>query len=125
MSKKIESKTDRKEGCKKSTDISRRDFVKKSSIIMAGAVVAPNNSFAVNTAPKKVRIGIVGGRFGASFFWHEHPDCIVEAVSDLIPERRDHLMSVYKCKKSYNSLEELVKDKKIDAVGIFTEGPIM
>jgi len=123
MSKRIESNTARETGCKKSSKISRRDFVKKSGILMAGAVAASNNSLAVNTAPQKIRIGIVGGRFGASFFWHEHPDCIVEAVSDLIPDRRDHLMSVYKCQKSYNSLEELVKDKKIDAVGIFTEGP--
>src|ERR1700688_4793912 len=35
---------------------------------------------------KKLRIGIVGGRFGATFYFHEHPDCIVEAVADLRPE---------------------------------------
>jgi predicted dehydrogenase len=80
-------------------------------------------AFAANTAPKKIRIGIVGGRFGRGFHWHEHPDCIVEAVSDLRPERRDGLMQTYRCKKSYPSLEELVKDPKIDAVGVFTEGP--
>jgi predicted dehydrogenase len=68
-------------------------------------------------------MGIVGGGFGCSFQWHEHPDCVVEAVSDLRPERRDRLMKTYKCSKSYDSLAELVKDKKIDAVAIFTEGP--
>jgi predicted dehydrogenase len=68
-------------------------------------------------------MGVVGGGFGADFQWHEHPDCIVEAVSDLWPERRQRLMERYQCGKSYNSLEELVLDKKIDAVAIFTEGP--
>src|SRR5262245_44903062 len=32
---------------------------------------------------KKLRMGIVGGGFGASFPWHEHPNCQVTAVSDL------------------------------------------
>ncbi len=102
---------------------SRRDFLKQGGIAALGISLSANPSFAVNTAPKKLRIGIVGGRFGASFFFHEHPDCIVQAVSDLRPERREHLMKTYNCSKSYNSLEELVKDKDIDAVGVFTEGP--
>jgi predicted dehydrogenase len=72
---------------------------------------------------KKVRIGIVGGGFGASFFWHQHPNCIVEAVSDLQDDRRKKLMEVYRCNKSYASLEKLVKDKSIDAVGVFTDAP--
>lgn len=72
---------------------------------------------------KKIRVGIVGGRFGASFFWHEHPNCIVEAVSDLRPERRQYLKDVYKCGKSYESLEKLILDRKIEAVGVFTGAP--
>ena len=63
----------------------------------------------------KVRIGVVGGRFGCSFQWHEHPDCIVEAVSDLRPEGRKQLMKTYRCKKAYDSLGELVRDENIDA----------
>lgn len=89
----------------------------------AALAAAARPAFAANTAPKKIRIGIVGGRFGRSFQWHEHPDCIVAAVSDLRPERRDGLMQTYRCQKSYPSLEELVKDPQIDAVGVFTEGP--
>ena len=68
-------------------------------------------------------MGVVGGRFGRSFQWHEHPNCIVEAVSDLRPERKKALMETYGCSKSYPSLEEMVKDKNIDAIGVFTEGP--
>ena len=101
---------------------SRRGFLQRGAVA-AGAALPLYATLAANAAPKKVRIGVVGGGFGRSFQWHEHPDCIVEAVSDLRPERRDRLMGVYKCAKSYNSLEELVLDRNIDAVAVFTEGP--
>ena len=68
-------------------------------------------------------MGIVGGGFGASFQWHEHPDCVVQAVSDLREDRRQNLAKVYSPKTVYNSLEELVLDGDIDAVAVFTEGP--
>ncbi len=102
---------------------SRRDFVKQGSITALGLSLSVNKVFGFSTSTKKLRIGIVGGRFGCSFQFHEHPDCIVEAVSDLRPERRERLMKVYNCSKSYQSLELLVKDNSIDAVGVFTEGP--
>ena len=105
------------------TNRSRREFIKQGSIAALGLSLSANNVFGFSTSAKKLRIGIVGGRFGAQFQFHEHPDCIVEAVSDLRPERRNKLMEVYSCSKSYESLEVLVKDKNIDAVGIFTEGP--
>lgn len=95
---------------------SRRDFLKLASIAALGMTLPLDQSFALATSAKKLRVGIVGGRFGCSFQFHEHPNCIVEAVSDLRPERREKLMNTYKCSKSYNSLEELVKNKEIDAV---------
>ncbi len=103
---------------------SRRDFLKRSSVALTSTALASQTVFAVDTAPKKIRIGVVGGGFGCSFQWHEHPDCVVEAVSDLRPERRERLMKTYKCEKAYDSLEELVKDDNIDAVAIFTDGPL-
>lgn len=75
------------------------------------------------TSDKIIRIGVVGGGFGSNFFWHQHPNCIVEAVSDLQKDRRDKLMQVYGCNKSYDSLEKMVKDKKIDAIAVFTDAP--
>jgi predicted dehydrogenase len=72
---------------------------------------------------RKIRVGIVGGGFGASFQWHEDPNCTVQAVSDLRPDRRDRLMKVYRCKKSYESLEKLILDKEIEAVAVFTGAP--
>jgi len=103
---------------------SPRDFLKRTSAVAAGTALAAESVMAVDTAPKKIRMGIIGGRFGCSFQWHEHPDCTVEAVSDLIPERRKYLMKTYGCSKSYTSLEELVLDKNIDAVGVFTDAPL-
>ncbi len=102
---------------------SRRDFVKQGSVAALGISLSTNPVFGFSSSTEKLRIGIVGGRFGTQFQFHEHPDCIVEAVSDLRPERRKKLMEVYNCSKSYESLELLVKDKNIDAVGVFTEGP--
>lgn len=68
-------------------------------------------------------MGIVGGRFGLGFQFHEHPDCVVEAVSDLRPERREALQKTYRCTKAYDSLEELVKDPKVEAVFLATPMP--
>jgi predicted dehydrogenase len=86
------------------------------------AALRPRFAFP-RSAPRRVRIGIVGGNFGRSFYFHEHPDCIVEAVSDLRPERRRALMETYRCPKSYESLETLILDPGVDAVAIFTPAP--
>lgn len=108
---------------------SRRDFLKQSGMAIAGAAFAPGLLTAATreasamTSEKKIRIGVVGGRFGCEFYWNEHPNCIVEAVSDLRPERRQKLKDVYKCGKSYESLEKMILDKDIDAVAVFTGAP--
>jgi len=77
----------------------------------------------VSNGTRKIRIGVVGGGFGPYFYWHEHPDCVVEAVSDLNPERRNRLMQAFKCDKSYESLEKLILDRDVDAVAVFTGAP--
>ncbi|MBV6482644.1 MAG: Inositol 2-dehydrogenase/D-chiro-inositol 3-dehydrogenase [bacterium] len=104
--------------------LSRRSFLETSSAIALGSALASGVSYSQSDAGRKIRIGVVGGGFGCSFQWHEHPGCVVAAVSDLRPERRQRLMDTYKCSKSYNSLEELVLDKDIDAVAVFTDGPL-
>lgn len=78
---------------------------------------------AEEASETKIRVGIVGGRFGATFQWHQHPNCIVQAVSDLRPERRQRLMQVYQCERSYESLEKMILDDSIDAIAIYTEAP--
>ncbi|MCX6376489.1 MAG: Gfo/Idh/MocA family oxidoreductase [Armatimonadetes bacterium] len=108
---------------------SRREFLRRTGLAAAGFALAPgivnarNREGLTMNSDKKIRIGVVGGNFGCSFQWHEHPNCIVEAVSDLIPERRQRLKDTYKCGKSYESLEKLILDKNVDAVAIFTGAP--
>lgn len=112
--------------------LSRREFLRTGGMALAGAALAPSiltasavaaEERSLEKSSKKIRIGVVGGGFGTSFHWDEHPNCVVEAVSDLIDWKRENLKKVYKCDKSYNSLEELIKDKNIDAVAVFTGAP--
>lgn len=97
------------------------------SSIVAGTALAPGIVQAQAQGRKlpsrKLRIGVVGGGFGADMPWHEHPDCVVEAVSDLREDRRKALAERFKCSKVYDSLAELIKDKDVDAVAVFTEAP--
>jgi predicted dehydrogenase len=124
---------------------SRREFL--GGVMAAGALAAGGNALAADVpasqpasqpamqpdhpkpAPwqpisdRKIRVGIVGGGFGAQFHWHQHPNCTVEAVSDLQPALREGLMKTYGCQKSYESLEKLIEDDNIEAVAIFTDAP--
>lgn len=81
------------------------------------------DEFGTEMSDKKIRMGVVGGAFGTSFYWHQHPNCTVEAVGDPRPERRDALMQAYGCQKSYESLDQLILDKNVDAVAVFTGAP--
>ncbi|MCX8108895.1 MAG: Gfo/Idh/MocA family oxidoreductase, partial [Verrucomicrobiae bacterium] len=102
----------------------RRNFLKTAAMATSASAFGLPRLVAADTSPRNVIMGVGGGGFGAEFQWHEHPDCVVAAVSDLREERRQRLMRVYGCSKAYSSLEELVRDSAIDAVAIFTDGPL-
>jgi predicted dehydrogenase len=75
---------------------------------------------------RKIRMGVIGYgvcRFGADFGFQSHPNVEVVAVSDLIPDRCEALAKACRCSKTYPSLEELVKDDRIEAVFIATDAP--
>ena len=104
--------------------LNRRKFLSIAGTSAAALSVSSRFAFAGNlAADRKVRIGIVGGRFGLGFYFHEHPNCTVEAVSDLRSDRRSALMKTYKCTKSYESLEKLLQDPKVEAVFLATPAP--
>lgn len=87
----------------KEINVNRREFIKTAGIGATALVLKPDILFSMNmNQERKVRIGIIGGRFGLTFQFQNHPDCIVEAVSDLITERRNDLMKTYNCSKSYD-----------------------
>lgn len=73
---------------------------------------------------KKLRMAVVGGGFGSHFYWHEHPDCEVTAVSDLRPDRQKILAQKYRCDNVYGEFHPMLKDPKVDAVAIFTDAPL-
>lgn len=80
----------------------------------------------VAVSDRKVRVGLVGygvSKFSASFGFQDHPNVEVVAVSDLIPERCAALAEKVKCKKTYPSLEEMVKDDNIEAIFVATDAP--
>jgi predicted dehydrogenase len=75
---------------------------------------------------RKIRVGLVGYgvcKFAAAFSFQNHPNVEVVAVSDLIPERCAGLAQAARCEKTYSSLEELVKDDRIEAVFVATDAP--
>ncbi len=109
--------------------IDRRGFLRTCGDVSMGSAVATSMANVALAAAnpsgrgidRPVRIGIVGGGFGAAFQWHLDPGCVVAAVSDLRPERRDRLVQAYRCDKIYDSLEKLILDDSLDAVAVFTE----
>jgi len=115
--------------------VTRRDVLKTAPAVVmpaslgAGLLTGLNRVVQAEVpdnplrSDRKIRVGVVGGGFGCSFQWHEHPNCIVHAVSDLRTDRRDALMQTYPCSRSYESLEKLILDKQIEAVAIFTGAP--
>jgi hypothetical protein len=107
--------------------LSRRDVLRLSGAaaasIAAGLTVSVGRAFPAGDS-KKIRMGVVGGNFGSAFFWHQHPNCLVTGVTDLLPDRRKRLQTVYQCDNAYDSLEQMVqKAKDIDAVAIFSGAP--
>ncbi|MEA1997193.1 MAG: twin-arginine translocation signal domain-containing protein, partial [Gemmatimonadota bacterium] len=76
----------------KGKTISRRSFITAATgtavaLAAAPSVIAQSKTTEYQKSDKLMRIGVVGGRFGASFQWHEHPNCRVTAVCDLRDDR--------------------------------------
>jgi predicted dehydrogenase len=75
---------------------------------------------------RRIRVGIAGYglcKFGAAFFYQNHPNVEVVAATDLDPGRCAALAKAVGAKKTYPSCEEMIKDKDIEAVYIATDAP--
>jgi predicted dehydrogenase len=125
---------------------SRRDFLQRAGVL-AGTGFGVQHAFAQQKpiqgfekaaddpnasdewkpiSDRKIRVGLVGYgvcQFAAAFGFQDHPNVEVVAVSDLFPDRCANLAKVTRCSKTYPSLEELVKDDKIEAVFVATDAP--
>jgi len=75
---------------------------------------------------RKIKVGIAGYgicKFGAAFFYQNHPNVEVVAASDLDAGRCAGLARAVGAKKTYPSCEEMIKDKSIEAIYIATDPP--
>jgi predicted dehydrogenase len=80
----------------------------------------------VSVSDRKISVGIAGygyAKFGADFGFQNHPNVEIVAVTDLIPERCAALARACNCSTTYSSLEEMVKDSRIEAVFVATDAP--
>jgi predicted dehydrogenase len=114
---------------------SRRDFLQTLGFGGAAAIGLSRAARAVESgheavwqpvSDRRVRVGIAGYgvcRFGAAFGFQDHPNVEIVAVSDLIPERCRGLAQACRCETTYPSLEEMVKDDRIEAVFAATDAP--
>lgn len=128
------------------TQLTRRSFLGSTATAVAAAHILTPRARAAETIPgfdqtrtdydktkvwkpfsdRKVRVGLVGYglcRFSAQFEFQHHPNVEVVAVSDLFPDRCAALAKHVKCSKTYPSLEEMVKDDKIEAIFVATDAP--
>lgn len=107
--------------------VTRRAFLQVGTAAVSAAGLAARLSAETPvwqpTTDRRIRIGVVGGGFGCSFHWNEHPNAQVVAVSDLLPDRRQRLQQVYGCETAYPSLAELIRDPQVEAVAVFTGAP--
>jgi len=122
---------------KGSQGVTRRELLKTVSAVtvtglsvLGGGKGTITDSTEVSASPlagprstKKLRVCVVGGGFGRSFYWHEHPDCEVTAVSELRDDRRKLLIETYHCTKAYGDFHEMLGDRNVDAVAMFTPVP--
>ena len=110
-----------------SESLSRRSLLQltgASALAVSGDLLTRAGRAYPQETGKKIRMGVVGGGFGAGFWWHEHPNCVVTGVTDLYPDRRERLRKRYSCDAVYDSLEIMLKQAKdIDAVAVFSGAP--
>ena len=108
--------------------ISRRRFIAGAAGFAASAAAASEviaqKSADYPKSDRVVGIGIIGGGFGTSFQWHEHPHCRVTAVCDLREDRIRRLKEIYGCDVAYKDYKKLIADKNVNAVGVFTPAPL-
>lgn len=73
-----------------------------------------------------IRVGIAGHgicQFGAAFGFQNHPNVEVVAVTDIDPERCAGMAEATRCETTYSSLEEMVRDDRVEAVMLATDAP--
>src|SRR5262245_51193491 len=93
--------------------LSRRKFLRHGGIsavtLSASPLFAATPPEGPRASRNPVRIGVVGGGFGAHFQWHLHPDCKVIAVCDVRADRLERLKQVYGSENGHRDYKEFLK----------------
>lgn len=122
-------------------ELNRRSFLKTVAGGVAGAGLVgglaaaapgPQQTAAPDAAAvtpgsrssKVIKVGVVGGNFGLSFFWHLHPNSKVTAVCDLRPDRLAEMAKTYQCGNTYKDFRTMLREADMDAVAVFTPAPL-
>lgn len=100
-------------------NISRKDFIQKSSAIMVGAMLSPFIAEAglLFNQGKKVKIGLIGcGSVSGMYLPHLSKSPHVELVSvcDIIPERATRAAQKYNVPNSFNHVDQLLAGPAFD-----------
>lgn len=75
---------------------------------------------------RKIRVGIIGYGvcgFGAAFHFQDHPNVTVSAVADIDADKCAALAKACRCKTTYASGEDLIRNDTIEAVFVATDAP--
>ncbi|HMP80492.1 MAG TPA: Gfo/Idh/MocA family oxidoreductase, partial [Pirellulaceae bacterium] len=109
------------------TGFTRRVLLQATGAVVPATMLGAQVAFeqARLTGRAKIRLAVAGGGFGANHHWHEHPNCEVTAVTDLVEERQQALVNRYRCRNAFPSLEEMLDQAadQFDAVAVFTDAP--
>ena len=75
---------------------------------------------------KKINVAVVGLRFGGGFagLYQYHPQVETVGVFDTDPAITKQVADLFAPVKAYNSFEEILADKTIDAVHLVTPFPV-
>src|SRR4051812_1404047 len=79
-----------------------------------------------SVSDRKIRVGIAGYgvcQFGSAFSFQDHPNVEVVAVTDLFADRCAELSKACRCKQTYPSAQEMIKDDRVEAVFLATDAP--
>ncbi len=111
----------------------RREFFAHAARLGLGAAIAGTTAAVLpggaraqsgSKSAKMLRVGVIGGRFGLRFYWHEHSNSIVTAVCDLREDRQASMKEMFGCDRAYTDWRELTHDPNVDAVAVFTPAPL-
>lgn len=104
----------------KKESVSRRKFLKSTGAAATVSALSQQVVLGAESSRRRVRVGVVGGGFGRSFYWHKHPDSEVTAICDIRPDRLEILRETFGPATEYDDFHKMIADPNIDAVAVFT-----